>query len=340
MKLHIQYRHTQKFRSFSTSMESESIITVFINTIPSFTFTSEFENYQDLPNGQCKESQTVACFSSKWVIRFYPNGDTQERQGNVGVFLKHTGYPLHVQFRLTLQGKNADVTAKSVQYEHKFYNDGYGHRMLLPRQEFLENYTSGDKATVDCTITSLDNNWRVHELMTNIETQYAEKQWTDFNFIVAGTKFPVHRWILASCSSVFQTMMMSGMQESTAQEAVIADFSIEAVQCFLAVIYMNDKAYQEASIDVKLEALLMADKYDTKSVMSVISDDVSHLISNENCLTILETSERANCISLEDAAAKYIRAHNKEVWRENKIMLIEKYGPQCTKLMGYFTGEN
>lgn len=159
--------------------------------------------------------------------------------------------------------------------------------------------------TFQCTITVFDNNWREYELAMQAMAANLRSDWVKrrahFTVIVAGFKLPVHRLILAS-SPVFRTMMESGMQESRSCEIVINDFSVAAVKSFLDLLYMDHKRCNSARLSVKLEVLRMADKYNVKPIIDLVSAEVGGVIDDYNCISVYETAKLIHCAALEKTA--------------------------------------
>lgn len=230
----------------------------------------------------------------------------------IGVHLFHEGPSVEVQYELRLRWKDSDFVAASTLNSQIFNDNEYGDARLLPIKQFH------NKAIVECTITSPGEGvcHMSEELMASIRAQYQAELFTDFTLLVNDYAIRVHRWVLASCSPVFKAMMLSGMQESRFNEAVISDISVDAVRCFLSVVYMaKNHVY---SLKVKLEVLLMADKYDAKLVTETMINEISAAVNSENCLEVLEKAEMISCTELKETTTRYIRANARRCGRRTR----------------------
>ena len=131
----------------------------------------------------------------------------------------------------------------------------------------------------------------------------------DFHLICEGKAIPCHKNILAEQSTVFGALLMSGNEwkENQTGELKINDFCLKTVMSMLEFIYTHQLS--EAKGDT-VSLLMIADKYDIKSLLERCENELTTVLSLENALDLLELSKRTSAGQLTKSTIHFIGKHD------------------------------
>ncbi|RVE55197.1 hypothetical protein evm_000095 [Chilo suppressalis] len=120
-----------------------------------------------------------------------------------------------------------------------------------------------------------------------------------------GVKFQVHKVLLAAHSEVFKAMLKEETAESQNSYVKLVDVGKEDLQCILECIYTGTVTDLENCNCINM--LMLADRYNLKSLRELSQYALSQQISVENALEILVVSDMYNSEMLKAVALKFIK---------------------------------
>jgi len=129
---------------------------------------------------------------------------------------------------------------------------------------------------------------------------------SDVTILCRGSRFAVHKVILASRSSVFRAMFTSNMEESKPNpEIVMEDLEKEAVRLMVKFIYTN--SIQTADLDENAKILLAAaEKYDLRQLKSLCENSLAKSLAPENCVRRLALADRFSAEHLKSRVLEFM----------------------------------
>ncbi|XP_065209094.1 speckle-type POZ protein B-like [Planococcus citri] len=200
----------------------------------------------------------------------------------------------------------------------------------------MNEWTFQDELTIFCcvsyckendivTTSSQDpNSFEISEssLSQDFERCYLDDDhFTDAIISVKDKDYPVHKIILATRSSVFNTMFRSKMQESQNNRIVIPDIEQEPFEEMLHYIYTGKTKNLDESA---FELLPAADKYDLKDLKAMCEEMLYRKLSTDNAAKILMLADMHHANELKTLTLRFIRDNyascedfkNSEIWTE------------------------
>lgn len=105
-----------------------------------------------------------------------------------------------------------------------------------------------------------------------------------------GTEFAAHRLILAIRSSFFRAMLYNGFQESHQKRVALHETNSTAFRAILQYMYTSKIDFAEVELDILLEYLSLAHRYDLNQLMNAISEYFKEVVKNENLCSILNAA--------------------------------------------------
>jgi len=183
--------------------------------------------------------------------------------------------------------------------------------------------------TTICDITKEEPN-ATHSLATetvqrNLASEYSNLlnngKYSDVILVSGGQKFRVHRSILASRSSVFDTMF----KDSTEKEIPVDNISPIVLWEFLRYLYTGDIV----NLDIRVEDLfVVADKYDVPLLTDICETYLINNLTVENvsrCLVLGHNHERPD---LKSKSMMYIAENGDQVIGHAEWKKVEEKYPQ------------
>lgn len=132
---------------------------------------------------------------------------------------------------------------------------------------------------------------------------WESKRFSDFTIIVESRKFQVHKILLISQSSVFETIFDSDLEENKTSEMRIDDFSAAAVEDFFRYLYIGDV---ESDTNA-MELYQMANKYDVAGLTKICQDIILDNLDETNAYDILRLGQLHSSEDLKSFALVEIR---------------------------------
>lgn len=109
---------------------------------------------------------------------------------------------------------------------------------------------------------------------------FDEEIGADFELVVEGKSIQVSKFVLMTQSSVFKTIILSELQETKEGKASIQDMSFEAMKELVKFMYSGKFVF--ANLELALETLVTADRYDVQSLMQQCIHLIDSNITNKN----------------------------------------------------------
>ena len=159
-----------------------------------------------------------------------------------------------------------------------------------------------------------------------------KKELSDVKLLCEGKTFDCHKLVLVCQSDVFEAMLKkeTKMVESESAEVKIEDTKAETLENMIYFMY-HDKV-DEKKINSNL--LILADRYNVKSLTSMCIQYLEENLSLENALDVLTAANLTSKKDLFDAAAKFVFENKQsvvktEAWKE----LSENHPDLIVKIM-------
>ena len=259
------------------------------------------------------------------AIKVYPNGEDDERKGNVGVFLMNLS--------------NADVSVKcqlitevdTIQIEYTETvraRKGLGRNKFISHENCAEVYADKDfivTAKVEIPgepvkIAQIESAVNSKKRKFNVfETVYNTMENTDFALVFGGEEVPCHKIVLAAASPVFKAMVENKHKEAIEGRANI-QFSAEVGRAFMQYIYTSDMP--EGLLKEHASAFLaMGELYDFKVLKDMAETELLSQLDKENMVELISIGETFRAENIFEAALKMTRANM--TWLRSQVVQWE-----------------
>jgi hypothetical protein len=141
---------------------------------------------------------------------------------------------------------------------------------------------------------------------------------SDITIVINGHKIPAHKFILRSCSHVFEDMIFSlDFKESNDKEIQIKDTNIEAFYVFLKCIYFDVFDSEDITdSSMAFDVYRLSHRYETQELSLIIEEELIRMISIENISFIYEF-----CLIYE---TNQLLKGLKKFFNQNKTQLIKE----------------
>ncbi|KAG2549048.1 hypothetical protein PVAP13_9KG292213 [Panicum virgatum] len=251
--------------------------------IDSYSFT------KGTPTGHYLESHPFTLGGHRWLIRYYPNGNTSEFKDYISIYLRLEAIvnkEVKAKYQLRLGDKLGQQALRLEEVTTFASTKGLGLPKFVKREE-LEKSTDlkGDSFTVRCDIVVV-NEFRTEEekavdaaprfvsvppssLHQHLGDLLLTRKGADVVFDVGGQTFAAHRCVLAARSPAFSAELFGAMKESNTAGVIHVD-DMEA-QVFKALLYFvytdslprtkNTEEEDEEEDVMSQHLLIAADRY-------------------------------------------------------------------------------
>ncbi|XP_068127299.1 kelch-like ECH-associated protein 1A [Hyperolius riggenbachi] len=129
--------------------------------------------------------------------------------------------------------------------------------------------------------------------------------------------FPVHKIVLASCSSFFKAMFTNNFRECNAKEIIIKDICPFVLQRLIEFAYTSRITVGEKCV---LHVLLAAMRYQMEDVSKACSDFLVKHLDPSNVIGISNFAKQIGCTELHEKGKEYINMHFSEVTQEEEFL--------------------
>ena len=153
---------------------------------------------------------------------------------------------------------------------------------------------------------------------------YLNEEQSDVKIVCEDDEYPGHKFILSARSDVFRAMFRSNLSENDENgkpsRIQIKDFSSETVNTFLKFMYTDELKI----IDINVELLVIADKYNVDRLTKICSEYFSKNINEKNVMAITLAAFLISNDYLLKAASRFIfknlgNIKKSEAWDSTRI---------------------
>ncbi|XP_035220456.1 speckle-type POZ protein B-like [Stegodyphus dumicola] len=157
----------------------------------------------------------------------------------------------------------------------------------------------------------------LHRSLRNL---YESGKFSDVTIVVDSRRFPVHKFILCSHSSVFCRMFETEMIESESNQVQISDVDPDIIHAMLLFIYSG--GVEKLCVETAMQLYTAADKYDVLALKKMCASFLKSNISVKNVCNILQLAEMHSDDDLLWNAFEFFSDHLQEIfstkeWKES-----------------------
>ncbi|KAJ1257087.1 hypothetical protein BS78_K222500 [Paspalum vaginatum] len=283
------------------------------------------------PTGECIKSHPFTLGGHRWLIQYYPNGQTSDCADYISIFLfldEGVSKALKVQLRFyfidDMEEQAPSLTSEPITFG-SYGNWGWARfigREDLERSKHLKD----DSFVVRCDI-AITNEIRTEELADAPTTTFVivppsdlhqqlgdllqTEKGADVVFQVSGETFRAHRCVLAARSPVFSAALIGQMKESDAAAggAVrIDDMEAHVFKALLFFIYTDSlpEMSKEDEGVMSQHLLVAADRYNLERLKLICEHRLCSCIEASTLATILALAEQHRCHGLKKACFNFL----------------------------------
>nr|XP_015613671.1 BTB/POZ and MATH domain-containing protein 1 [Oryza sativa Japonica Group] len=236
-----------------------------------------------VPNGDFIRSRPFRVGGYRWVIDYYPNGESSDDADSISVSLQR----------------------EELEKSKHLKDDCFTIRCDIILKKDGSNTTGDDVAAPLVAVPPSD----MHRQFTDL---LLTKVGADVTFQVGGETFAAHRCVLAARSTVFMVELFGPMKEGATTASVhISEMVPEAFKAMLAFIY-NDTPPPETEEDedgkvaMWQHLLVAADRYDLPRLKLICEEKLCGHIGVGTATTILLLADKHHCRGLKEACLEFL----------------------------------
>uniref|UniRef100_A0ACD6AKG1 Uncharacterized protein n=1 Tax=Avena sativa TaxID=4498 RepID=A0ACD6AKG1_AVESA len=294
--------------------------------------------YRGLGVGECINSATFAVGGHDWCLCLYPDGDDEQFEDWVSVFVELK--TKNTEVRALYDLRIVDPTTRPPQPVYRPPNpsgivpvfdtlDGemavWGHTNFLRKSE-VEKYLMDDILIIECSLTVINFNQAKmnaevqvppSDLLDNLGKFLEASEGADVFFNVKEEVFPAHKFILATRSPVFRAELYGPMRnQHRCGTVTIEDMQPAVFRGLLHFTYtdslppmddLNDDEYEE----MVRHLLVAADRYAMERMKLMCERNLSESLRVETVATTLALADQHHCSQLKDACIEFINSSNR-----------------------------
>ena len=302
--------------------------------------------------GMFIESDPFMLGDTPLVITVYPNGDVDDCEGHVSLFLHNNGdEDISVKGLLTASLKGQLVTVledMNFDYTETVRAGGaFGVGKFLTHAECAEAHLSGEvikTCSLRCVSVNLTNNnnknkdfvveakLEIPGEVTKIDGRqspagskekkfnvlqsvYNKMSGADFTLVFEGEEVPCHKIVLAAASPVLEAMVENKHREAIESKANIK-ISAEVGRAFLRYIYVGE--VQEDLMKEHTSAFLeMAEMYELNELKDMAEKALLSQLDKENMVEMVYIGELFRAEDIFEAALKMTKINM--TWLRNQV---------------------
>ncbi|XBI93314.1 hypothetical protein VPH35_030183 [Triticum aestivum] len=267
--------------------------------------------------GKFIRSTTVSVGGYEWCIRYYPDGESNESQGHVSVYLQL----LSKGAKVRASGLSSPVMPCSKSptvfnsLDARGTDDYYIWGVISFKKSELEEsaYLQDDRLVIECDLTIINEplvadtgitvkvQMPPSDLAKNFRKLLEAAEEADVTFEVEGEIFPAHGIVLATRSPVFKAELYGPMRGKCGQNITVKDMQPTVFKALLHFIYTD-----------ALPSIDKIDDEEKKKWMKMICEDIlCETLDVETVATTSALADQHNCSRLKDACAQFIMSSNR-----------------------------
>nr|8H36_A Chain A, Kelch repeat and BTB domain-containing protein 2 [Homo sapiens]8H36_B Chain B, Kelch repeat and BTB domain-containing protein 2 [Homo sapiens]8H37_A Chain A, Kelch repeat and BTB domain-containing protein 2 [Homo sapiens]8H37_B Chain B, Kelch repeat and BTB domain-containing protein 2 [Homo sapiens]8H37_N Chain N, Kelch repeat and BTB domain-containing protein 2 [Homo sapiens]8H37_P Chain P, Kelch repeat and BTB domain-containing protein 2 [Homo sapiens]8H3A_I Chain I, Kelch repea len=156
-------------------------------------------------------------------------------------------------------------------------------------------------------------------LLEQLKLFYEQQLFTDIVLIVEGTEFPCHKMVLATCSSYFRAMFMSGLSESKQTHVHLRNVDAATLQIIITYAYTGNLAMNDSTVEQLYETACFLQVED---VLQRCREYLIKKINAENCVRLLSFADLFSCEELKQSAKRMVEHKFTAVYHQDAFMQL------------------
>ncbi|KAK9396533.1 Kelch repeat and BTB domain-containing protein 2-like [Crotalus adamanteus] len=156
-------------------------------------------------------------------------------------------------------------------------------------------------------------------LLEQLKSFYEQQLLTDIVLIVEGTEFPCHKMVLATCSSYFRAMFMSGLSESKQTHIHLRNVDAATFQIIITYAYTGNLAINDTTVEQLYETACFLQVDD---VLQQCREYLIKKINAENCVRLLSFADFFSCEELKQSAKRMVEHKFTVVYHQEAFMQL------------------
>ncbi|KAM3823380.1 kelch repeat and BTB domain-containing protein 2 isoform 3-T8 [Vipera latastei] len=156
-------------------------------------------------------------------------------------------------------------------------------------------------------------------LLEQLKSFYEQQLLTDIVLIVEGTEFPCHKMVLATCSSYFRAMFMSGLSESKQTHIHLRNVDAATFQIIITYAYTGNLAINDTTVEQLYETACFLQVDD---VLQQCREYLIKKINAENCVRLLSFADLFSCEELKQSAKRMVEHKFTVVYHQEAFMQL------------------
>lgn len=156
-------------------------------------------------------------------------------------------------------------------------------------------------------------------VLDQLKLFYEEKLLTDITLLVEDHEFHCHKIILATCSSYFRAMFMSGLSESKQSHVHLRNVDPITLQTIIAYAYTGNLEITHSTVELLYETACFLQ---VDGVVCACRDFLLRSLSVENCVRILSLADAFGCAELKRSAQRVVELNFRHVCRGESFMQL------------------
>ncbi|XP_023126810.1 kelch repeat and BTB domain-containing protein 2 [Amphiprion ocellaris] len=156
-------------------------------------------------------------------------------------------------------------------------------------------------------------------LLEQLKFFYEQKLLTDVVLLVEDTEFPCHKMVLATCSSYFRAMFMSGLSESKQTHVHLRNVDPATLQIIITYAYTGNLAISDSTVEPLYETACFLQVED---VLLQCRDYLVKKINAENCVRMLSIGDLFSCSELKQSAKRMVEHKFPMVYRQEAFLQL------------------
>ncbi|KAK2866141.1 hypothetical protein Q7C36_002197 [Tachysurus vachellii] len=156
-------------------------------------------------------------------------------------------------------------------------------------------------------------------VLDQLKLFYEEKLLTDITLLVEDHEFHCHKIILATCSSYFRAMFMSGLSESKQSHVHLRNVDPITLQTIIAYAYTGNLEITHSTVELLYETACFLQ---VDGVVCACRDFLLRSLSVENCVRILSLADAFGCAELKRSAQRVVELNFRHVCRGEAFLQL------------------
>ncbi|KAG7325373.1 hypothetical protein KOW79_011689 [Hemibagrus wyckioides] len=156
-------------------------------------------------------------------------------------------------------------------------------------------------------------------VLDQLKLFYEEKLLTDITLLVEDHEFHCHKIILATCSSYFRAMFMSGLSESKQSHVHLRNVDPITLQTIIAYAYTGNLEITPSTVELLYETACFLQ---VDGVVCACRDFLLRSLSVENCVRILSLADAFGCAELKRSAQRVVELNFRHVCRDEAFLQL------------------